>query len=127
MPITEKEALEIFGASDLSKYESADQFREAVENDWVKRTAAHSDKSIQSAVISKVNRVALKRLGDLASELGLTVEEDLMKGDFVDVLPKITELAKARAAEMEELRKKVEKALPDDVAKEFENAYNIEN
>lgn len=120
MPITEKEALEIFGASDLSKYESADQFREAVEKDWVKRTQAHSDKSIQSAVISKVNRVALKRMKDLVSELGLTVDEDVIDGDFVDVLPKITELAKGRGAEMEELRKKAEKALPDDVAKDFE-------
>jgi hypothetical protein len=43
MPITEKEALEIFGIEDLSKYVSADAFKGDVDKTWLKRATAHND------------------------------------------------------------------------------------
>lgn len=122
MPLAEKDALEVLGFADLSKFDDADSFKEAVEKDWVKKSTAGNDKEVRDQVLGKVNRVARKRLGELASELGVELDAAILdSGDPVDIVPLITKGAKGKFGDIEELRKKAESALPADTIKVWED------
>lgn len=121
MPIKPEDALEILGFTDLSKFEDTDTFKEAVEKDWVKKASAASDPDVQQQVMSTKYRVGRKRLGDLAKTLGVDVDDELLKsGDLLDIIPKVNEAVKPVLEDLNGWKAKAEKAVPDDVVKEWQ-------
>lgn len=119
MPITEKDALEIFGIEDLTKYETADALKADVDKTWVKLASAHTNKAVTDAVFGKINRAGRKQLEEIngAFELGLEIDD---KADLLDVLKKLPETLKPRFDAIKDLEGKLAKAAPADVVAQFE-------
>ena len=120
MPITEKEALEVFGATDLSKFEDTDAFKAAIEKDWVKKAQAVKDPDVRRNILSGLNRVMKKRLSEVASSMDVTLDKEVLDGeDPLDIASVLVESAKEKFAGLDELKKKAEKAVPDDVLNDY--------
>ena len=117
MPIEAKEAFEVLGL-DPSKFEDVDAFKEAVETKWLPRESAHTDKEVAGKIVGKFNRVLRTKFGKVGSELGVDVDDTQ---DPIDIFEK--QLAPAilgKAKEVDEWKGKAEKAVGDDVLKEWE-------
>lgn len=115
MPIKPEEAVEVFGL-DLSKYDDVDTLKSFVDSTWVKRANAKDDPELRTEVLGKVNRVARTRLSGIAKEYGLEMDSKMLtEGDPVDIIPEIGKALKTKFGEIDELRAKAEKAVPDDV------------
>lgn len=121
MALTEKAALSIFGVEDLSKFENEEALKTFVDGAWVKRENAKDDPEIRTALMGKVNRVARTRLSGIAKEYDLELDSKLMsEGDPVDIIPEIGKALKSKFGDIDELRDKVSKALPEDTIKDWE-------
>lgn len=119
MAIKPEEALEVAGI-DPSKYDSVDDFRTAFEGDWVKRENAKNDPDVRKSVLGKVNDAGRQKLRKYAEEYGMEVDgADFKNGDLLDLVNKFGGALKGKFGEIEELRTKAEKAVPDDVVAEW--------
>ncbi len=121
MPITEKEALAVFGLEDvdLTKIESADAFKADVEKTWLKRDSAHNDKGVADKVFGKVNRTLSKQLSDLNTTFDLGIE-DIDTKPPMEVLKALPDVFKPRFDRITELEGKLKTAAPADVVAKFE-------
>lgn len=125
MPIKPEEALEIVGI-DPTKYESADALKEEFESAWVKKDQAKNDPDVRKSVLGKTFDTGRHKLKKFAEEAGIEVEgADFKNGDLLDLIPKVNEAVKVKLGEVEEWKKKAEKAVPDDVLKENEKRLKL--
>jgi hypothetical protein len=116
MPIEAKDAFEVIGL-DPSKFEDVDAFKEAVEQRWVSRESAHNEKDIAARITGKYNRLFRNRFGRLATELGVDIDDT---ADPIDIFEKqITPAIVEKAKEVGSWKEKAEKAVGDDVVKEY--------
>jgi len=120
MAIKPEEALEIVGI-DVSKYETTDDLRTAFEAEWVKMDRVADNAKAREMVIGKVNRVASSRLSGIVKDFGLDVDPEILKKDPLDIIAEVGKALKPRFDEIEELRAKAEKAVPEDVLKEMKS------
>jgi hypothetical protein len=119
MPISEKEALEVLGYEDLSKVESADDFKTIVEKTWIKRDAAHNDKSVADKIFGKVNRGLRNELSGLNKALDLGID-DIDTKMPTEVIGSLSELIRPRLDKVKELEDKLKNTAPADVVSKFE-------
>lgn len=119
MPITKEEALEVFGVSDLEKFENVDAFKETIEKDWLKADSAHNDPRVKSKVVGTFHRKGAKEISELNNslELGLEIDD---KADVLALIPKLAEALKPKFDGIKELQEKVKTAAPAEVLAEFE-------
>lgn len=119
MPITEKEALEVFGVTDLAKFETVDDFKGEIEKDWLKAATAHNNPDVKKKVVGTFHRKGAKQLEELNNtfELGLEIGDG---ADLLDLIPKVTEAFKPKFDGIKELQEKVKNSAPADVLAEFE-------
>jgi hypothetical protein len=117
MPIKPEDALEVMDF-DLSKFDSVDDFRSAVERKWVSRDTAHNDKEVSGKIIGKFNRVFRTKLGKIGNAIGVDVDDSLEPLDVLDqFVPAIT----SKVSEVDTWKKKAETAVADDVVKEWQS------
>jgi hypothetical protein len=116
MPIEAKDAFEVIGL-DPSKFEDVDAFKEAIEQKWLPKDSAHNDKEVAGKIIGKFNRVLRTKFGKVGTELGVDIDDT---ADPIDIFEK--QLAPAiveKAKEVGSWKEKAEKAVGDDVVKEY--------
>lgn len=120
MPVTEKEALEVFGVADLAQFETVDAFKEAIEKDWLKASTAHTNAGVKAKVVGTFNRTAAKKIEELNTlyDLGLEIDANT---NLYDIVPKISDALKPKFDGFKELQEKVKTSAPADVVAKFEH------
>lgn len=117
MPIEAKDAFEVIGL-DPSKFDDIDAFKEAVEQKWVAKESAHNDKEVAGKIIGKFNRVLRTKFGKVGGELGVDIDDTQ---DPIDIFEKqLAPVIVAKVKEVDEWKGKAEKAVGDDVVKEWQ-------
>lgn len=120
MPIEAKEALEVFGVTDLAQFDTVDAFKEAIEKDWLKAATAHNNPAVKAKVVGTFHRAGAKKIGDLnaALDLGLEIDD---KADLLDLIPKLSDALKPKFEGIKELQEKVKNAAPAEALAEFDS------
>jgi len=117
MPIKPEDAFEVLDL-DLTKYDSVDDFRSAMERKWVARDTAHNDKEVSGKIIGKFNRVFRTKLGKIGNAIGMDVDDSI---EPLDVLDQFVPAISTKVSQIDEWRKKAESAVADDVVKEWQS------
>jgi hypothetical protein len=116
MPIKPEEALEVMDF-DLSKFDSVEDFKTAVERKFVSRETAQNDKELSGKILGKFNRVFRTKLGKIGNAIGADVDDSLEPLDILDqFIPAISN----KVGEIDQWKKKAETAVADDVVKEWQ-------
>jgi hypothetical protein len=117
MPIKAEDALEVMDF-DLSKFDSVEDFRNAVERKFVSRETAQNDKELSGKILGKFNRVFRTKLGKIGNAIGADVDDSLEPLDILDqFIPAISN----KVSEIDSWKKKAETAVADDVVKEWQS------
>ena len=102
---------------DLSKFDSVDDFKTAVERKFVSRETAQNDKELSGKILGKFNRVFRTKLGKIGNAIGADVDDSLEPLDILDqFIPAISN----KVGEIDSWKKKAETAVADDVVKEWQ-------
>jgi hypothetical protein len=117
MPIKPEDALEVMDF-DLSKFDTVEDFRNAVERKFVSRETAQNDKELSGKILGKFNRVFRTKLGKIGNAIGADVDDSLEPLDILDqFIPAISN----KVSEIDSWKKKAETAVADDVVKEWQS------
>lgn len=116
MPIKPEEALEVIGLS-ADKYDSVDDFKEAVEAKFVSLDAAHTNPAVTAKVLGKFNYVVRRKVEKIAKEFDVELPKDAEALDLIDT---IAEPVIGVKGQLKEWKEKAEKSVPDDVLKEWQ-------
>ncbi len=116
MPIKPEEALETIGF-DPAKFDTVDDFKEAMEKKFLAREQAHADPDVTSKVLGKFNGVLRRKAAKLGKELDVDLPED---ADPIDLIDSLVPAVGTLKGSINTWKEKAEKAVPEDIVKDWE-------